>query len=999
NTVWVGVNDSSGAWVVDSVNFSVDSQPPQVTLLSPADGSVDADTNVVFRYTASDTVASQLNCTLYHNVSGIFTENGSQLISSGATGSFTRNNLPDGGIVWNILCDDSYHTAYATGNWSLTINSSAVDLYLGSGDIVFSNDNPTEGNNVDVTVTVHNGGVGSYSSFQVRFLVDNVTQDTNTMSVGGGATNSTAFTWTAVKGDHTVTIAVDPLNAVSELNESNNNASRGIIVSGAGSPDEDMFISVEGDCVNESVTISLEDDTGDPLEDVHVEVYYDGGEVFDDYTDGSGEVSFVPESAGSYDVDAEKTGYSDVSDSFTIDLCVSCTDGVQNQDETDIDCGGSICPACEDGGGCMVDEDCVSGWCFNGSCRTSTCVDGIQGPAEVGVDCGGPCPPCGSCNDSILNQDETDVDCGGSICPPCGDGDGCLVDEDCESGYCYNGTCMTPTCFDGIINQDETDVDCGGLICPPCGDGSDCSVDADCVSGYCYNGTCVTPSCFDGIMNQDESGVDCGGSCVPCHCFNGLLDEDESGVDCGGSCPPCGCFNGLLDGNESDVDCGGSCPPCGDGNSCVVDSDCISGWCYYGVCETPSCSDGFTNQGEEGVDCGGPCLPCHCFNRVRDANESGVDCGGECPPCRKVALVVNVTEGNLSFNKTITLNVTPLCLNMRLDRGESDIDCGGPCLPCMDGRNCSLNSDCVNGWCYYGVCRSSFCDDLLLGPLEEKIDCGGPCDACPYLKLEEEYVAGENVSLVVINPRKGLLVKIIHLGDGYEIVNVSGFGLSSYWVMSYVFNRSGVYSVDLIGYGFVGYDSREVRVRSRSVFVLPTLPAVSEEAVRSLLVPLLVLAAILLYFMGRRKDVVADGSGLQGLVDSGRIKSYGRVYTTYEVAGRFPDVDNLEVMELSEAEVDRAEDLVERFDVSLDEARLLVLCNKLRAKTFFVRGDFPEEVDGMVKSVRVVRAGSGPGDYMKIGDEVSGKRDRELRQGRGRRGGEAEGKMKGKQKQ
>ncbi len=48
----------------------------------------------------------------------------------------------------------------------------------------------------------------------------------------------------------------------------------------------------------------------------------------------------------------------------------------------------------------------------------ATCTDGIQNQGETGVDCGGPCPPCPTCNDGIQNQGETGVDCGGP-CPPC----------------------------------------------------------------------------------------------------------------------------------------------------------------------------------------------------------------------------------------------------------------------------------------------------------------------------------------------------------------------------------------------------------------------------------------------------------------------------------------------------------------------------------------------------------------------------------------------------
>ena len=45
--------------------------------------------------------------------------------------------------------------------------------------------------------------------------------------------------------------------------------------------------------------------------------------------------------------------------------CVSslCIDKIKNQDETDVDCGGVICPKCAIGKTCSVDSDCLSDYC------------------------------------------------------------------------------------------------------------------------------------------------------------------------------------------------------------------------------------------------------------------------------------------------------------------------------------------------------------------------------------------------------------------------------------------------------------------------------------------------------------------------------------------------------------------------------------------------------------------------------------------------------------
>ena len=47
------------------------------------------------------------------------------------------------------------------------------------------------------------------------------------------------------------------------------------------------------------------------------------------------------------------------------------------------------------------------------------CSDGVQNGNETGVDCGGDCAICPTCDDGILNGDEMAIDCGGTDCPAC----------------------------------------------------------------------------------------------------------------------------------------------------------------------------------------------------------------------------------------------------------------------------------------------------------------------------------------------------------------------------------------------------------------------------------------------------------------------------------------------------------------------------------------------------------------------------------------------------
>jgi hypothetical protein len=75
----------------------------------------------------------------------------------------------------------------------------------------------------------------------------------------------------------------------------------------------------------------------------------------------------------------------------------TCDDGEQNSSETDTDCGAFCKDAaklCGDGQGCKGGEDCQSAVCWAGKCQAPTCTDGVHNDKETGVDCGGACEAC-----------------------------------------------------------------------------------------------------------------------------------------------------------------------------------------------------------------------------------------------------------------------------------------------------------------------------------------------------------------------------------------------------------------------------------------------------------------------------------------------------------------------------------------------------------------------------------------------------------------------------
>ncbi|MBL8788198.1 MAG: hypothetical protein JNJ59_25110, partial [Deltaproteobacteria bacterium] len=81
-------------------------------------------------------------------------------------------------------------------------------------------------------------------------------------------------------------------------------------------------------------------------------------------------------------------------------LCVAprCDDGVANGAETGRDCGG-VCRVdygirCEPGEGCQDNDDCDSRSCVGEVCIAARCDDGVENGNETAIDCGGDCGAC-----------------------------------------------------------------------------------------------------------------------------------------------------------------------------------------------------------------------------------------------------------------------------------------------------------------------------------------------------------------------------------------------------------------------------------------------------------------------------------------------------------------------------------------------------------------------------------------------------------------------------
>jgi hypothetical protein len=490
-------------------------------------------------------------------------------------------------------------------------------------------------------------------------------------------------------------------------------------------------------------------------------------------------------------------GYTDAGPFVIGQLCFR----ILQSGETEVEIGSSPTPLefTDEMGNIIEDENDVNitdGTINSGNAGSATCSDGIMNGNETDIDCGGPdCAPCmiaPTCSDGIMNGNETGVDCGGPDCAAC------PTSETCGAGssnfnLCVGDACNIPAngnfCLDltvsnfnnitglqYIITYPAANLDFVSFTSPALGpplqlnefaDGNlrAIYVDSDQSGETLDDGTVIMTICFTnetaGTTNVDFASVQVGD-------VNGMVPGaignagSVNGAGCGGTMASCS--DGIQNGNETGVDCGGP--------------DCAA-------CPTATCSDGIQNGNETGVDCGGPdCAPCMAETCGAGSSNFNLCVGDACNIPVNGNFCLDLTVSNftnitgLQFrleypaaNLNFTSFSSPSALGQALQFNENadgdlraiyvDADQSGESLDdntvianiCFTNETASAtvidvaslqvgntggmvvgpigNDGSVNG---AGCGVMETCNDGIQNNGETGVDCGGPnCAACPTM--------------------------------------------------------------------------------------------------------------------------------------------------------------------------------------------------------------------------------------------------------------------------
>lgn len=373
--------------------------------------------------------------------------------------------------------------------------------------------------------------------------------------------------------------------------------------------------------------------------------------------------------------------------------CTSgCVDGRRGGDETDIDCGGTLCAECTLGRSCRIDTDCAgTAICTGGVCvacgecepaatetiacgrcgmQTRTCNGACSWGAFGACSGEGACmpgavemQPCGRCG---MQTRTCSASCGWSAWGACS-GEGECMPGASESRAC--GMCGTQSRMCGSTCGWGAYSGCAGEgVCAP-GTTTTAGCPGPCMAQTCTASCAWSGSCTGCSSTCAASYTECGTSCT-------MPGYHADSLSCSTSCTTGSCIAAPDNQARCERNCGSTFTSCG--------SSCPSG--YHAA--TLTCSTSCTS---------GSCISAP-PNMVRcdiDSGSSFSACGSSCP-----------TGYHVASRTCSTACTTGSCISAPANSVRCDVDSGGSFTAC--GSTCptgySVTSRICSTACTTGSC-------------------------------------------------------------------------------------------------------------------------------------------------------------------------------------------------------------------------------------------------------------------------------------------------------
>ncbi len=216
----------------------LDNLAPNVTLVSPVNGSGFDPGNITFTINASDRRLGL--CSLWTNTTGSWARNQTIIANNYTHTNFSSINVSAyGTYLWNVNCSDlSGNDTFAPTNFTFVI---AGDIFLDGTDITFSPSAPVEGQNVTIIATIRNRANRIETNVRVAFYLGDpldggmqIGANITIPVLGAIANVSVNVSSNTSIGDTEIFVLIDPpygTGDIFESDETNNLASATLSVS------------------------------------------------------------------------------------------------------------------------------------------------------------------------------------------------------------------------------------------------------------------------------------------------------------------------------------------------------------------------------------------------------------------------------------------------------------------------------------------------------------------------------------------------------------------------------------------------------------------------------------------------------------------------------------------------------------------------------------------------------------------------------------------------